>query len=228
MNFKKVVRIGTFRTWGGKQGSTFCEISYIDGKLSISGVEGPLKSGNCLGSCGQIQDDIVIKDFAPGWNQQMLDEFINVWNKWHLNDMRAGCEHQRAEKWGEEEITVVEYSLNTDIWQEQNKVKEKSIEILTKNKKAEISDWEHKILNMPPSIKLPDYEQPPKDYTERSRKTKLSRWFCEKEHPKGVLKKPCPVCGYKYGSKWLYEEVPKEVLDFLLSLPHSDVTPHWV
>ena len=32
----------------------FVEIKYSDGKLSITGVEGPTRSGNCIGSCGQI------------------------------------------------------------------------------------------------------------------------------------------------------------------------------
>jgi len=34
---------------------TFIKVEYTtDGRLSISGVESPRQSGNCLGSCGQI------------------------------------------------------------------------------------------------------------------------------------------------------------------------------
>ena len=29
---------------------------------------------------------------------------VEIWKRWHLNDMRAGCEHQRAEKWEERRI----------------------------------------------------------------------------------------------------------------------------
>lgn len=35
----------------------------------------------------------------------------------------------------------------------------------------------------------------------------MATWVRESEHPKGLLCKPCPVCGYEYGSKWLFEEI---------------------
>jgi hypothetical protein len=34
--------------------------------------------------------------------------------------------------------------------------------------------------------------------------------------------------GYRYGSAWLTEEVPADVLDFLRSLPTADRQPAWV
>jgi hypothetical protein len=37
-------------------------------------------------------------------------------------------------------------------------------------------------------------------------------WVSPKEHPKGLLTKPCEVCGYKYGTQWLIKEVPEEIL----------------
>lgn len=49
----KTVRLGTTKLWK-RNANVFCKIQFVDGKLSITGVEGPLKSGNCLGSCGQI------------------------------------------------------------------------------------------------------------------------------------------------------------------------------
>jgi hypothetical protein len=58
--------------------------------------------------------------------------------------------------------------------------------------------------------------------------TKTSSWVYPKEHPEGELTKPCPVCGYKYGSLWLKEEVPAEVIAFLGSLPELDMIPAWV
>ena len=32
----------------------------------------------------------------------------------------------------------------------------------------------------------------------------------ENEHPDGILSKPCPVCGYKYGNSWIYYPIPAE------------------
>jgi hypothetical protein len=135
----------------GEYGPVFCSIKFDNGKLSISGVEGPTRNGDAKGSCGQILDSFKIKDYAEGWDHALLVRFLETWQRWHLNDMRAGCEHQRAEG-----------------------------------------------------------------------------WVTGKEHPDGLLCEPCPTCGYKYGSAWLKEDVPIEVVKFLAALPDSQVTPAWV
>jgi hypothetical protein len=45
-----------------------------------------------------------------------------------------------------------------------------------------------------------------------------SKWVtadqCDKD---GILCKPCPVCGYEYGSKWIREDLPKEIIDDIMS-----------
>jgi hypothetical protein len=53
-------------------------------------------------------------------------------------------------------------------------------------------------------------------------------WVRPDEHREGLLGKPCEVCGYKYGTSWLFESVPDEVVSFLESLPVSTITPAWV
>jgi hypothetical protein len=66
--------------------------------LSISGVEGPLVGGNALGSCGQIdmhlRSELHTITPAPGWDALKLRQFFNVWQRWHLNDIRAGSQVQ--------------------------------------------------------------------------------------------------------------------------------------
>jgi hypothetical protein len=57
---------------------------------------------------------------------------------------------------------------------------------------------------------------------------KTAGWVFPSQHPKGLLTKPCPVCGYRYGNGWLYEEVPEEVLQWLQNLPDTDQKPAWV
>lgn len=37
-------------------------------------------------------------------------------------------------------------------------------------------------------------------------------WVRQDENPKGLLMKPCDVCGYRYGSRWLLEVLPPEVI----------------
>jgi hypothetical protein len=56
------------------------------------------------------------------------------------------------------------------------------------------------------------------DLVKWSKETKKTSWVYPHEHPEGYLTKPCPVCGYKYGSAWLHEDVPQDVLDWLQSL----------
>lgn len=159
----KTVCIGTKNL--GKMGRVYCSIEIENGKLSISGVEGPLASGNALGGCGQIQDHLQpIQKFEPGWSDDLLAKFVDVWNAWHLNDMNAGCQHQRAMGWG----------------------------------------------------------------TRKVKDGGLAGWIYEKDDPEGVLCKPCPECGYEYGTKWLKEELPADVIKFLESLPDSEYQPAWV
>ena len=104
-DFVKVVRIGTKKTYGGHYYSVFATISYEDdvfatinydgGKLSITGVEGPRKSGNCAGSCGQIESELKeFINFAKGWSFSKLQTFRKFWKEWHLNHMVAGSPRQ--------------------------------------------------------------------------------------------------------------------------------------
>jgi hypothetical protein len=49
-----------------------------------------------------------------------------------------------------------------------------------------------------------------------------------KDDQKGLLEKPCPICGYGYGTEWRRMKVPDWVLEFLNRLPESEITPTWV
>lgn len=100
-DFKKVIRFGTVPTYpgSGRRVSVFCKIEWKAGKLSISGVEGPYPSGNCAGSCGQIDMHmdaayLASVNYAPDWCRGKLVRFLQVWRGHHLNDMRAGSPRQ--------------------------------------------------------------------------------------------------------------------------------------
>lgn len=156
---KKVVRIGSTKNVG----SVFCSIKYVGGRLSIVGVEGPMRNGNARGGFGQIdvtQNDYI--QYAPGWDAELVSKFAQVWERWHLNDMRAGTPAQ--------------------------------MQFLREN---------------PVDAKYPESY-----YDVASAALKAA----------GLN----PDNGYEFGSAWLKEEVPAEVLEFLASLPDSDDTPPWV
>ena len=108
---KKTVRIGYLKEYG----NVYCRIEFEKGKLSISGVMGPMRNGDCRGGCGQIDMEFAHRNpadndsrhsnpikpeditFAPGWDAELWYDFLDTWKHWHLNDMKAGCELQILE-----------------------------------------------------------------------------------------------------------------------------------
>ena len=161
----KVVAIGTTDA-----GTTFCKIVYKYSKLSITGVEGPRPNGDCRGSCGQIvMSEWEFSRFYEGWNAGKVAKFRAIWNKWHLNDMRAGSPDQEA---------YLEANPVTAVYPESHYDKAcKALEAVGLN---------------------PD---------------------------PGYLRDEKP---YKYGSAWLKESVPEDVLEWLDALPETTITPAWV
>lgn len=141
-----------------EDGQVFCKIVFESGRLSISGVEGPKPNGDCRGSCGQIAGALrlTVDNLNPGWDAALVNRFADVWEEWHLNDMRAGTPRQ----------TVYLRA------------------------------------------------QPPTSYAQARDALAAA----------GLN----PDNGYRYGSAWLREEVPAEVISFLKSLPVSERTPAWI
>ncbi len=96
----KVMRIGTLPAYGGRTMSIYVRAQFNEGRLSLTGVEGPLASGDALGSCGQIimglREPDGMEDFkpAPGWTIESVGRLLDIWDRWHLNDMRAGSRAQ--------------------------------------------------------------------------------------------------------------------------------------
>jgi len=94
-DFAKVLHLGHVHDWEKRAVPLFVKVEYKGGRLSITGVVGPMKNGDARGSCGQIVDHIdEIVTFAPGWSDADAELFAKVWRRWHLNDMRAGSSAQ--------------------------------------------------------------------------------------------------------------------------------------
>ena len=91
---------------------------------------------------------------------------MEIWRRWHLNDMKAACVHQRWFGWDEKPI---------------------------------------------------DPSKPTNTYGthfegQKSASWNLLGWVRPDEHPDGLMTKECPVCGYKYGTAWLKEDLPAEII----------------
>lgn len=130
----------------GKNGGLcrfYIDITLEDGRLSMCGN---------WHSCGQNADDLTNESLIPaeGFEYSDVLKIQSIWNRWHLNDMRAGTPKQ--------EDFIREWKLTHQY-----------------------------------------------DYTKA----------CDALAEVGLLYDN----GYKYGSSWLKEELPTEIIKYLFSLP---------
>lgn len=247
----KIVRIGSIKPeWMHREIDVFYKIEIKDGNLSISGVIGPKSNGDAWGGCGQINMDFEHRNpadndkrepnpikadsftFAPGWDKEKWFNFLDIWGKWHLNNMRAGCVHQRENWETQAEIELIEYSWSDKYYGMMKKAENGE---LTADEYQEFQEIALKVKNVTisyPHVKYPSplvLELLDGDWIkERKRETKTAGWISEAEHPAGLLSKPCEVCGYKYGTAWLKQDLPEGVVEFLEALPDTDKHPAWV
>lgn len=223
-DFEKVVRPGEVALEDGQIVDLFCKIVFKDGTLSITGIEGSKH-------CGQILDLIdkqYIKSmsFAEGWDSHTLKAFLHIWNKWHLNHLIPACEHQRELGWKGKKVEMLEYGLNSQIRTEKFRIKESILQdvinadiIRIRKEAKEILSLEDSI-TLPAEVPLPEHLQ--KYYRVCGRKWANTAFLYPSEHPEGILRKPCPVCGYEYGTAWHKVEIPNNVISFLQNLPDAD------
>lgn len=136
-------------------------IELRDGRLAMSGDIWDARHSDIVGG-GQNYDDIArLFPSAP-----KVQRMIEVWKRWHINTMRAGCEHQRAEGWDTRPIDP-----------------SKPLNAFGKHFEGQRDD-------------LPN----------------MLAWVRPSEHPEGLLTKPCPTCGYRYGTQWLPEPLPDDIV----------------
>lgn len=97
-DFEKIVHVGKTRDCG----ELYARIKYEGGKLSITGVEGPKRNGDARGGCGQtIMSPRDIVKHARGWSPETVAKFREIWERWHLNDMRPYSPEMREAGWHE-------------------------------------------------------------------------------------------------------------------------------
>jgi len=161
-------------------GNVFVSVEFDkEGELHMTGVVGPKANGDARGSCGQCIDSVrACKPLAP-FTEADRDWLVVTWERWHLNHMKAGCEHQRAEQWDK--------------------------------------------LPIDPNKPLNAYgkhcgQDGPTTWN-------MLSWVTRRDHPQGLLSEPCPTCGYKWGTAWLKESVPIDVIERLRSLPTTNALP---
>jgi hypothetical protein len=229
-DFTKVVFPGT-RKIDSKRADVFCKIELKNGCLSITGVEGPKANGNALGSCGQI-DKILRETFttnrfalASNWSEDTFIRFLDIWDRWHLNDMKAGTPEQQAElgKHVFPGYPTSHYSWACEILQQAPPFTVWCLPAITPEQDAKI--WASALGNTR-APKIAKVRATPETFETIEAASLHAATIDKAKEPEiyGLWNDE----GYKYGSAWLREEVPSDVLEFLAGLPDSEVTPAWV
>jgi len=244
-SFKKIIMPGTLPDGNnGAHVPAHFTIEHKNGELSISGVIGARRNGDAWGSCGQCIGDLSRRGLklAEGWTKEQAAQFVKVWERWHLNKMRPECEHQRVAGWRDkagERVTLYHWRMTRDASKAQKAAEHAATDALKAGETFTPTSEQVFFAGLGYSLtthtaELPEniaaYYEPQKPlypgdggHTEE----KTLGWLQQDEHPDGILSRPCPVCGYKYGSKWLHEEVPEDVLLWLRALPSAAVSCAW-
>jgi len=257
-------KIATMDTGTARRADVFVEIEYdAVGRLSIGGYA--LRPGaRDWDEGGQMQDTIAELDasellITPTDRRRLVE----IWNRWHLNDMRAECEHQRALGWPElagEEITIYHWRLRRELekqlrdaqaaattgapavaalarqvlsqgWPDRVEGPEPRLVMELAGAAAGLWPEEMRTLTeLPRRMTTPDDRSPGMQYEPNGptyegdtynvavahRRRGHTR---QDEHPDGLLGAPCTECGYRYGTAWLREDVPEDVLEWLRAFP---------
>ena len=238
----------------GRRANVFIKAKIKDGELSISGVIGPMHSGqidmefahrNPMDNDKRTRDLIKPEDikFAPGWTADLWYDLLDIWHKWHLNHMHAGCEHQIGPEWETtKEITLFYFRTRKHVKDAVHAFMDRARAALQTGTTLWPTPEETRLACLPDRIILPmaelspalaaDYEPDGPHYQgdsyNKPSETKMAGWVKPEEHPEGLLTKACTVCGYKYGTSWNKVELPQAVIDKLASFPDTDRQPAWV
>lgn len=177
---------------------------------------------------GQCLDTI-----APYINDPVFSEILRLWELYHLNDMHPECEHQAAEGWRQkagEKVTLYHWRMTREAQAEQKAAEKAALSALKTGETFTPSKDQTFFAALSYSLTT-HTETPPEElakYYEAKKplfagdkghtETKTLGWLREDEHPEGLLSKACPVCGYKYGSSWVYFPIPSNDEAIILNL----------
>lgn len=201
--------------------------------LHITGVVDPTRNGDCY-TAGQCYDTLRQGVANEGWTADALYKLLDIWQRWHMNDMKPYCMHQAL--WdGDKECKLYEYKMGDDTYKRRSRLKDSIHKMLMAGDSAQLSESQRTLLGSKYFVTTYKDSDPAgyklyKEYTKHARELypmdSDSKWG--DKHPDGILTKACPVCGYKWGSSWRAERVPAEVLQWLEALPDSTRMPAWV
>jgi hypothetical protein len=190
-------------------------------------------------SCGQIREELT--RFFPEYEPYF---------QYHLNDLNAGCTHQKNLGWGNKrdialtafDCTTIQLDvLNADLAKQvarkraewiDAKLASTPVTTLLRAAGLEATIYNIEALASIGPLTANFLENGSKfvdSFTQKLRKQVLAamqRMACDaipdetfrSQIFKDSLCAPCPECGYRYGTAWLYEPLPQSVIDWVNSL----------
>lgn len=209
---KNKLFIGTVKGYEylNSQNTCYVQLSLENGNFSACGEIWQHNKRDII-SGGQNLDELL--HLFP--NNKTMQKVHALWKRWHLNDMRAGCKHQ-SNLDTSEEVEVVKYGLTSEAYQMREAAIKRAAMLMASHKPSNLTTMEESLIlleNWFENVSSPPDADSPLSgcYEVKKREIKSVGWVKPSEHPKGLLCKPCAVCGYKYGSAWLKEELPEDV-----------------
>lgn len=151
-------------------------------------------------------------------------EIFRLWKLYHLNDMHAACIHQAAQGWEEqaaEKVTLYVFTMTTEAIRERDALKRRILTAAQNGEAWKTSPVEQLLLSLEYSVKSENEALPENIggyYKLKEKEIKACGWLHPEEHSRGILGKPCPVCGYKYGHGWQYFPIPAEDEEIIYKL----------
>ena len=171
------------------------------------------EKGKTFSACGYVWNskhtDIIMGGQCIDDLEQYLKNnktyltILELWQKYHLNDMHAWCECEHEEN-ASEKIKVYKMRYNAE-GKRLSKIRDlgifkEFIEVTEQGKK-----------NIPIAL----YElQESKVFNETGIEEKTRGWVTYNKilSPNGLLGKACPKCGAKYGHSWYFHAIPENDL----------------
>lgn len=179
-------------------------------------------------SGGQCLDCIpkFVKTMTNKRDKKTLLKIYNLWKKYHLNDMHADCIHD-INKNDIKNIKIYEYYFKGRFYKldeqlkllENNKYLKENIKINKQIKTYKKYHYSFKCEYKPSQLSKTIRQL----YELKNVEIKSTGWvnYNKELTPSGVLCKPCPVCGYEYGTSWNYRPIPKNDLNKIKYLINS-------
>lgn len=192
-----------------------------------------------LTSCGQIREELArfFPEAAP-----LLP--------WHLNDLRAGCEHQEALGWGHGVTIALAARDLTDAQRETLQAKAEAVAKKAREKefarrwselthdrgkavswiksiqggKCSTDDVEAIVPNFAPGI-YPSLTRNFKKKLEAQIEAEIKAEPFDAAIYKDSIGAPCPVCGYEYGTQWLKRDLPAEIVELAANVCKGEEAP---